>query len=204
VAKGDLTTKQRLFLDALSTGTRSQGEQGTGMADADAARTVGVAMSSVYRWKNIPKFWGEYQVVVGEAEETLEDAMALGAEDRQQLAADQAEALMRILPSVVQEHIHIALRADKDADRLRAIEKLYAAVGFGKDEAPPVAKQNRVFLQMLNLMAPQVAAEAARRGLPVSSTVKEVISADFALTMARLERESARDSRDEGEEDEEE
>ena len=168
------------------------------MADADAARTVGVAMSSVYRWKNIPKFWGEYQVVVGEAEETLEDAMALGAEDRQQLAADQAEALTKILPSVVQEHIRIALSSPKDADRLRAIEKLYSAIGFGKDEAPPPSRQNKVFLQMLSLMAPQVAAEAAKRGLPVASTIKDVISQDFAATMAKLEREST----DDGEEEE--
>ena len=188
MAKERLTVKQHLFLDARA----------TGIADADAARMVSVAMSSVHRWKNLPAFWDRYRKATGEIEETLEEAIVLEAEDRQQLAADQAEALTKILPEIVQEHIRIALRSDKDADRLRAIEKLYSAIGFGKDEAPPPSRQNKVFLQMLSLMAPQVAAEAARRGLPVASTIKDVIAEDFAQTMLRLEQEGT-----EGEEDEE-
>lgn len=179
LSKG-LSAKQRLFLDARATAA----------SDEEAMRTVGIVSSSLRRWKGVPIFWDAYRKVTGQLDQTLGESIPLNADERQQLAFSQSEALMKILPGVVQEHIRIALGADKDADRLRAIEKLYAAVGFGKDEAPPVSKQNQVFMQMLDMMAPQVAAEATRRGLPVSSTIKDVVAEDFAKVMARLEEES--------------
>jgi hypothetical protein len=56
---------------------------------------------------------------------------------------------------------------------------LYEVLGFNAGEAMPVSKQNKVFVQMLTMLAPQVAAEAERRGLPSNTSLMSIVEAQF-------------------------
>lgn len=91
----------------------------------------------------------------------------------------QVDVLMEQLPALVQENLALALMPASNAAgytaKLKAIDMLYGVMGFTAGAAMPVSKQNAVFIQMLTMLAPQVAAEAQRRGLPTNATIMQVI-----------------------------
>jgi hypothetical protein len=145
--------------------------------DVAAARQMSITRQIVTNWKRKPEFLAAYEQVVGKKKEALLDVQKA---DRRKINAAQVEALVAALPEVVQEHINIALTADRIADRMRAIDKFYEILGFGAEATMPVSRQNQIFIQIMNLMGPQVEAEAARRGLPSGSSLQDIVEGEFA------------------------
>lgn len=97
----------------------------------------------------------------------------------QVLISKQVDEVIKYLPALVQENLAVALREASSAAaltaKLKAIDMLYDVMGFTAGAAMPVSKQNAVFIQMLTMLAPQVAAEAQRRGLPTNATILQVV-----------------------------
>lgn len=165
-----LTVNQRRFLAARAdTDT-----------DVAACKEVGIAKQTITNWKRNSDFVTAYRLTLGLTIDPSKE-LAIPAKTRQELVVQQVDALTEVLPSVVREHIRLALYAEQEAVRLNAIKEVYNMVGFGVDRAMPVGKQSQVFIQMLSLMGPQVAAEAKRRGLPVSSELQDIINAQYRV-----------------------
>lgn len=162
-----LTEGQRKFLDAR----RYQ------QSDGLAAEASGCSPQSVPRWKKAPTFMKAYTIItLGDTPKG--DELVLYAKDKDAIKEEQLDALIQVLPQIVQEHIRIALWGGKEVDRLRALERIEELVGLTPKDAPE-GKQSQVFINMLTLMMPQVRAEAQRRGLPISSTMEDVIDGAF-------------------------
>ena len=163
-----LTEGQRKFLDCR----KFQNSDGL------AAEAAGCSPQSVPRWKKNPTFLKAFTLITMAQDHNTDDSLVLYEKDKDTIKADALDALVAILPQVVQEHIRIALQGGKEVDRLRAIERLEELVGLTPKDAPE-GKQSQVFINMLTLMMPQVRAEAQRRGLPISSSMADVIDGAF-------------------------
>lgn len=103
----------------------------------------------------------------------------------QQAIATEIDGIVQHLPSLVQENIKVALDPASNAAamnaKLKAIGMLYEVLGFAAGKAMPVSKQNKVFIQMLGLLAPQAQFEAEKRGIPYSSSLSEVLEGNFRV-----------------------
>lgn len=114
------------------------------------------------------------------------------AQNNQVIVSRQVDEVMQYLPALVQENLAVALAPATTATqltaKLKAIDMLYDVMGFTAGAAMPVSKQNQVFISMLTMLAPQVAAEAQRRGLPTNATIMQVIDGMYT------EKESEADS----------
>jgi len=155
--KEKLTEKQRTFIESRRVCAN----------DTIAAEQANVSRPSISRWKNkSPLFLQAYTLATLALPNPQRD-LILPEKEKQALIASQVESLTSVLPEVVKEHVRIALFGAKEADRLRAIEKVYDATGFGADILKPVSKQDKVFVQILQLIEPQVRAIARERGVPM-------------------------------------
>ena len=140
----------------------------------EACDQIEVSRQTSSRWKRVPKFMAAYTLAVEVIPDPRRDLM-LPPEEREALIATQIESLTAVLPDVVRAHVNIALYGAKDSDRIRAINMLYEVLGVGTSPETAVSKQNRVFLQMLQILGPQVAIEAKKRGMELGATVSETV-----------------------------
>ena len=163
-----LTEGQRKFLDAR----KFQNSDGL------AAEASGCSPQSVPRWKKSATFLKAFTLITMAQDHNTDTSLVLYEKDKETIKADQLDTLIVVLPQIVQEHVRIALQGGKEVDRLRAIERLEELVGLTPKDAPE-GKQSAVFIGMLNLMMPQVRAEAKRRGLPISSSMSDVIDGAY-------------------------
>jgi len=148
-------------------------------SDIEAARKIECNPASVSRWKKMPAFAEAYELVTQPlALIRKEKVSPVIAQKKQELMSQQLDAVISVLPEIVQENVRLALNARSESTRLKAIQMLYDAVGFKAEEMMPVSKQSQVFVQMLTLMRPQIAAEVERRGLPVDVVEAEYDDAD--------------------------
>lgn len=154
----DMTTKQVEFLRYRQT-TKT---------DIEAVSLVPVSLQALTKWKKQSAFQEAYQIVVGKLK-SPDTNLIVAPEQRQSIMIAQIATLTRYLPDVVKENIRIALYGQKEADRLKAIQMVYDAVGLKTETVMPVSKQNAVFVQMMQLVQPQTQAEATKRGIPVDA-----------------------------------
>jgi hypothetical protein len=161
--------------------------------DQEAANDSGIRYGNLPQWKrNKPHFKTAWLLVKDEWRKSQPEAVpevqvtkwsssapAVVGTDRQTTMATEIDRITYQLPALIDTNIHVALNAEKDADKLRALQMLYEVLGFNAGEAMPVSKQNKVFVQMLTMLAPQVAAEAERRGLPSNTSLMSIVEAQF-------------------------
>ena len=152
--KVNFTPLQRSFLDCRRTTNK----------DVEAARLAGVSTSTVRKWKmDKPDFMHAYALVV----DALPDprrVLMIPEGDRQQIVRSQVDALSKMLPQVVGEHIKLALHASNEAVKMKAIEKLYEVCGLGPDTSG-MSKSNKTLVQLVNLIGPQLKKIAGSKGI---------------------------------------
>lgn len=142
-----LTTKQKAFLEA-----RKETE-----TDYEASDIAGIAQSTASRWKNDKPFFLEaYELVVGAS---TPEQLVIADRKLEDIRGKQVEMLEGILPSVIQEHIDLALGAQSENVRLSAIKEIYDILGLRRDStAGEDLKGREKFMQYIQIFAPQMAA----------------------------------------------
>ena len=161
-----LSEAQKRFLEARAV-TKS---------DRQACLMAKVSVSLPPVWKRYAPFKVAYAAVTTEKEEDefIRDVVNISSLDRHAVISQNIDQIAARLPEILAENIRLALHANKESDRIRAMQLLYNAIGFAA-ESIPVNRQNKVFVQMLTLLGPQVEAEAKKRGLPVGSTISDLV-----------------------------
>ncbi len=159
-------------------------ERLTTSTDKDAYTKVGVSGQSVTRWKKEPEFSKAYVLateLLNEAASQRPDLPELPEEAREVVLQSQLESMVDYLPSLIQELVKIALGSEKDADRLRAIEKIFELLGVGDQPKMPGGPQNKTLMKMLQLQRPQLVAAAKQLGLeapPLMADLWEAVRDD--------------------------
>ena len=172
-----LTPKQRDFVFARAN------------TNSDVAATAegNVSIASVPKWKHEARFKPAYDMAVSMSKQALADDKRIElpvivpgqvGTDKQQVMSQQIDLVTAVLPTIVAENIRLALQAPKDVDKLKAMQVLYSILNFDSGNAMPVSKQNKVYMTMLNMLQPQIAAEAAKRGLPANTKLIDLISGE--------------------------
>lgn len=141
----NLTTKQRAFLNARkSTDT-----------DIAAVEEVGIAASTVSRWKNDKPFFLEaYDIVTGTSEP---DSLVISSERMMTLREEQLQSMKAVLPEVIKEHISLALSAQSESVRLRAIHSIEEMTGVDNRESLKSMLQGRgTFVELVQILRPQI------------------------------------------------
>lgn len=163
-----LTEKQVTFLE----------ERRCVSTDKEAFKNAGVAYQNLPRWKRNDSFLAAY-TLVSAVLAPPEDKLLVTGSDLETLKSSQLDSLSRALPRAVRELIRMVEHGMRDADRLAAIKELFSLTGFGPENTMPVTKQSQVFLNVLALVSPQIAAEAQKRNLPVPAATREAVEASW-------------------------
>ncbi len=163
-----LTEKQVAFLE----------ERRCVSTDKEAFKNAGVAYQNLPRWKRNDSFLAAY-TLVSAVLAPPEDKLLVTGSDLETLKSSQLDSLSRALPRAVRELIRMVEHGMRDADRLAAIKELFSLTGFGPENTMPVTKQSQVFLNVLALVSPQIAAEAQKRNLPVPAATREAVEASW-------------------------
>jgi len=160
----DLTEQQVQFLNSRKTVS----------TDAEAVEQVGVTRQAVWKWKKDARFAEAYELATTVVPDPRVQ-LAIPEETRQDIIKGQIDSIAYYLPKVVEENIRLSLYAERESDRLTATKMLYQVLGFSAADAMPTAAQNKVFIAIMNLMGPQIQAEADKRGV----NLKDVIDVPY-------------------------
>ena len=94
----------------------------------------------------------------------------------------QIDILAKFLSKVTRRHIAIILDSGtSNKDALTAIRLFYETLGITPDALIPGGKMGQTIINVLNMVAPQVAAVAQARGLILPPGVKEIVEGRYEV-----------------------
>lgn len=128
--------------------------------DADACAEADISVSSPPRWKHDGKFNEGYELAISIFEEARE--VFIPEADVEKMSEGQLAAFEDILPQVFQEHIRLALYAESESVRMRAIQDIYDRLGIGEQTNRGDFEGKNVFVQMIQMLQPQIEASEDR------------------------------------------
>jgi len=131
-------------------------------SDAEAAKKVGIATTTVSRWKKDAEFMTAYTIttqMLGAKKE-----LVVADQNKQAIVKAQMATLMHTLPDIVQKLLDIALNGKSEEMKVRAMKLIFDTVGMGPQAELPLNKQTKSFLQVAELLVPQAQHELAKRG----------------------------------------
>lgn len=131
-------------------------------SDSEAAKKVGIAATTVSRWKKNADFMTAYTIttqMLGAKKDLI-----VADQNKQAIIKAQMATLMHSLPDVVQKLLDIAENGKSEEMRVRATKLVFDTVGLGPQAELPLNKQTRTFLNVANLLAPQAQNMLAKQG----------------------------------------
>lgn len=164
--EGRLTKKQEAFITARMEES----------SDAAAAKRVPVGLTTVRKWKADSELFRKAYASAGTMAEKTRSALSVAQKASLQ---GYVQDLVASMPAVVSQLVSVALTAEKDADKLTAIKLIFEAVNFKAETSMPISKQNKVFADIMLLVAPQAKKIAQDKGIPITGDVQEVLEASF-------------------------
>lgn len=164
-----LSLPQRKFIMARS----------TCVDDITAAKVINKeSLRFLEGWKSKPAFVEAYTLVT-QILSPSNMALVVTTKDRDDIVQGQIEALSRLLPKVVGEHVAIIMNPDESSSvKLKAIQMLYDITGLDSGALIRVSRRNKVLVQMLEMLAPQLRSIAEDRNI-TKSPVEEFIDAQY-------------------------
>jgi len=156
----DLSEAQQLFLNTRRTTS----------TDREAYEEIGYSRSSINNWKKELAFAEAYAIILNNPVVRGDNYIAVSEKDLRQLAKGQLVAIAGYLPAVLEELVRLALHAEKEQDRIKAIDMYLSRVGVTPELITPVA-QNKLTLQILNMVTPK----------PLGTTSIEVVQGEARM-----------------------
>lgn len=86
--------------------------------------------------------------------------------------------LEKMVPDALKELGEIITMSANENTRLRAIELLFKVLGIDSDTLNPKAARNKVLIQMINMMSPQLIHEAKGSGVQIPAEIEEAVELD--------------------------
>ena len=154
-------------------------------SDAEAAKKVGIATTTVSRWKKNADFMTAYTITTQMLGAKRE--LVVADQNKQAIVKAQMATLMHTLPNIVQKLMDIALNGKSEEMKVRATKLIFDTVGLGPQAELPLNKQTKSFLSVAELLAPQAQHELIKRGAPEDKDLETLVREGATLGMEAVD-----------------